>query len=155
MGDFSMRLRRRRLRRGCSGGAGMDSDIGMLNVRVSNFWIALSYQFRRAWSTGKTPAKAPHSVVMLAIANRSSTPSEGIPSPTNSIAAFRTSSWLKVPQRATMTSLPVTPFASRPLSSTLTIRGTCHHVFPVAHRAAPSVRTIGVPTQPTPPYMLL
>ncbi len=52
-----------------------------------------------------------------------------------------------------MTSFPVTPGLKRPASSTLATGGTCHQVWPVAHRAAPSLRTIGVPRQPSPPYM--
>lgn len=31
--------------------------------------------------------------------------------------------------------------------------GTCHHVLPVAQMLAASVRTIGVPRQPRPPYL--
>jgi len=34
-----------------------------------------------------------------------------------------------------------------------TTGGTCHHVVPVAQIAAASVRTIGVPRQPSPPYL--
>lgn len=41
-------------------------------------------------STGKRPARAPHSVVMFAIVKRSSTERCLTPSPTNSIAEFNT-----------------------------------------------------------------
>ena len=50
-----------------------------------------------------------------------------------------------------MTSLPVTPGRSFPSSVTFTAGGTCHHTVPVAHSAAASVRTTGVPRAPTPP----
>ncbi len=53
-----------------------------------------------------------------------------------------------------MTSLPVTPGRSFPSSTTRIMRGTCHQNVPVTQAAAASVRTIGVPTAPSPPYML-
>ncbi len=52
-----------------------------------------------------------------------------------------------------MRSLPVTPGRSLPSRTTLTVRGTCHQVIPVAQMAAASVRTTGVPTAPTAPYI--
>ncbi|RUS27540.1 hypothetical protein BC938DRAFT_483099 [Jimgerdemannia flammicorona] len=88
------------------------------------------------------------------MANRSSTPNSRIPEPWNSIAVFRTSSRLKRPQSVTITSLPVTPVGREPRSSTFTTGGTCHQVRPVAQIEAASVRTTGVPRQPTPPYIL-
>ena len=59
------------------------------------------------------------------------------------------------PCRATITSFHVTPGTNFPRSSILTIWGTCHHVCPVVQSVTASVRTIGVPTSPIPPYMLL
>src|SRR5712671_7002690 len=125
------------------------------NVRSSSFLSTASYHSSSTSSTGKYPTRAPHSVVILAIVRRSSTGSAAMPSPVNSMAALRTSSLLNAPHNATITSLPVTPGANLPRSSTLTIGGICHQVVPVAQIAAESVRTMGVPTQPTPPYMLL
>ncbi|KAI7506260.1 Homoaconitase [Hortaea werneckii] len=93
-------------------------------------------------SMGKSPERAPHSVVMLAMANRSSTGNERIVvvSPVNSIAWFRTSSLLNNPHRATITSLPVTPSGRIPVKLTRAIGGICHHVRPVAQIEAASVR---------------
>ncbi|GBD87299.1 hypothetical protein BMS3Abin03_01228 [bacterium BMS3Abin03] len=76
-----------------------------------------------------------------------------MPSPKNSIAWLSTSSLLKYPHNTIITSLPVTPFCNAPLNSTFAIGGTFHHVFPVAQIAAASVRTTGVPRQPSPPYI--
>eukprot|EP00732_Lithocolla_globosa_P000590 Lithocolla_globosa_v1_NODE_202_length_5196_cov_7.727290.p3 type:complete len:111 gc:universal NODE_202_length_5196_cov_7.727290:1754-2086(+) len=104
-------------------------------------------------SMGNTPARAPHSVVMLAIAKRSSTGRSVTPSPVNSQQWFKTSSLLKKPHRAIIMSLPVTPGCNFPWNSILATGGTCHQVCPVAHKAAASVRTTGVPKQPTPPYI--
>src|SRR5438046_2252820 len=111
----------------------------------------------QAWRTesmGKRPERAPHSVVMFAMARRSSIGRLQRVSgePANSMAWLRTSSLLKTPQRATITSLPVTPFGRTPVSVTLAIGGICHHVRPVAQIHAASVRTTGVPRHPTPPY---
>ena len=53
-----------------------------------------------------------------------------------------------------MSSLPVAPAGSAPSSTTWTDRGICHQKSPVAHAAAASVRTIGVPTAPNAPYIL-
>src|SRR5713101_1739932 len=53
-----------------------------------------------------------------------------------------------------MTSFPVVPPGSVPSSTTCTDRGICHQKSPVAHAAAASVRTIGVPTAPSAPYIL-
>ena len=77
-----------------------------------------------------------------------------IPSPANSSAAFNTSSLLKIPANVIITSLPVTPDDNFPDNSTLATGGICHQVLPVAQMAAASVRTIGVPKQPKPPYIL-
>ena len=52
-----------------------------------------------------------------------------------------------------ITSLPVAPAGRRPSSTTCTVRGICHQKVSVAQIAAASVRTTGVPTAPTPPYM--
>ncbi|KAI7091920.1 Homoaconitase [Hortaea werneckii] len=105
-------------------------------------------------SIGNSPERAPHSVVMLAIASRSSTGNERIVvvSPVNSIAWFKTSSLLNKPHRATITSLPVTPSGRIPVKLTRAIGGICHHVRPVAQIEAASVRTTGVPKQATPPF---
>lgn len=70
------------------------------------------------------------------------------------MAVFSTWSLLKRPHRLIMTSFPVTPTGREPWSSTLTTGGICHQVRPVAQMAAASVRTIGVPRAPMPPYML-
>lgn len=85
-------------------------------------------------SIGNKPERAPHSVVILAIVKRSSTGRDRMVSsdPVNSIAWFSTSSSLKRPQRATITSLPVVPFGKVPVKVTLATGGTCHHVLPVA-----------------------
>ncbi len=53
-----------------------------------------------------------------------------------------------------ITSLPVAPSGSCPSRTTETVRGTCHQNSPVAQTAAASVRTMGVPTAPSAPYML-
>ena len=47
----------------------------------------------------------------------------------------------------------MTPFFNFPVSSILEIGGICHHVCPVAHNAAASVLTTGVPKHPIPPYI--
>ena len=107
-----------------------------------------------AASTGNTPASAPHSVVMLAMLRRCSTVRAATPGPVNSTAWLSTWSSLKKPARVMMTSLPVTPGRSLPPSVTRATGGTCHQVRPVAQMAAASVRTMGVPRQPRPPYML-
>ena len=53
-----------------------------------------------------------------------------------------------------ITSLPVTPRpAACPSRTTCTVRGICHQNSPVAQIAAASVRTTGVPTAPSAPYM--
>ena len=78
---------------------------------------------------------------MLAIANLSSILNKETPSPTNSITEFKTSSLLKLPHKATITSLPVTPGDKEPFNSTLTTGGTCHQVLSVAQIAAASVLT--------------
>src|SRR5512146_899081 len=91
---------------------------------------------------------------MLAMVRRASIESAATPGPVNSTAAFSTSSLLYNPQSAMMTSLPVAPAGSRPSSTTWTVRGICHQNSPVAQMAAASVRTTGVPTAPSAPYML-
>jgi len=48
----------------------------------------------------------------------------------------------------------VAPSGSEPSSTTWIERGICHQNSPVAHTAAASVRTIGVPTAPSAPYIL-
>ena len=53
-----------------------------------------------------------------------------------------------------MTSLPVAPSRSCPSSTTRIVRGICHQKSPVAQIAAASVRTTGVPSAPSAPYML-
>jgi hypothetical protein len=53
-----------------------------------------------------------------------------------------------------ITSLPVEPRGSAPSSTTCTVRGICHQHVPVAQITAASVRTTGVPTAPSAPYML-
>jgi hypothetical protein len=143
-----------------------ESDGEERNRRSSFFRIIASYHPLNFSSTGKTPATAPHSVVMLAMVNRSSIEMCSMPEPVNSIAAFRTSSLLKRPARATMTSLPVTPGESRPSRLTEMTRGICHQNLPVAQIPLPcqlhihlacldthaaSVLTIAVPKHPTPP----
>src|SRR5882724_5402882 len=160
MGEARTSASRDRLIRGCSGTGGIFWAVTLVfgveaNVRSASLNFIFSYHRKRTLSTGNTPANAPHSVVILEMVRRSSTVSPDTPSPVNSIAALRTSSLLNDPHRATMTSLPVTAGDNRPVNSTLTIRGICHHVLPVAQIDAASVRTIGVPTQPTPPYILL
>ncbi len=67
------------------------------------------------------------------------------PSPANSTTMLSTSSLLKAPQRAMITSLPTTPGWGLPVRTTLAMGGTCHQVSPVAQIAAASVRTTGVP----------
>ena len=52
-----------------------------------------------------------------------------------------------------ITSLPVTPLFNLPVNLILEIGGICHQVYPVAHRAAASVLTTGVPKHPIPPYI--
>ncbi len=103
-------------------------------------------------SAGNHPTRAPHSVLMFEMVMRASTDSVATPGPLNSTAAFSTSS-LYSPHKATITSLPVTPGASLPSSTTCTVRGICHQNSPVAQIAAASVRTTGVPMAPSAPYM--
>ena len=52
-----------------------------------------------------------------------------------------------------ITSFPLTPGFSVPVRTTCTVRGICHQNSPVAQIAAASVRTTGVPTAPSAPYM--
>ncbi len=95
-------------------------------------------------SIGKSPTKAPHSVVILAMESLWSIVKFLTPSPENSIPKFNTSSLLKYPQRAIIKSFPVTPLLNELIKFTFAIGGTCHHVLPVAQIAAASVLTIGV-----------
>ena len=101
------------------------------------------------------PESAPHSVVMFAMVKRSSMERLLIVSsgPVNSIAWFRTSSLPNNAHSATMISFPWTPSWRRPWKWTLATGGIKNHVFVVDQIAAASVRTTGVPKQPTPPYM--
>lgn len=71
--------------------------------------------------------------------------------PANSTQWFKTSSDPNREQRLRITSFPVTPGGSRPVKVILATGGCCSHVLPVAHMAAASVRTTGVPRHPMPP----
>jgi hypothetical protein len=117
----------------------LDEDEEESSLVLKAFSIRCSYHCLSTPSTGKTPANAPHSVVMFEIASLSSTESVSTPEPVNSMTELRTSSLLKVPQSATMTSFPVTPGGSWLRRDTLTIGGICHQVWPVAQIAAASV----------------
>ena len=77
--------------------------------------------------------------------------SPATPGPLNSTTALSTSSLLYRPHNVMITSLPLTPGASCPSSTTSTVRGICHQNSPVAHTAAASVRTTGVPSAPRAP----
>ena len=62
---------------GGSGGGGIDAastglEEGVENVRSSSFLAATSYHSSVASSTGKTPTRTPHSVVMFEIVSLSS-----------------------------------------------------------------------------------
>mmetsp|Transcript_70371 Transcript_70371/g.187432 ORF Transcript_70371/g.187432 Transcript_70371/m.187432 type:complete len:211 (+) Transcript_70371:1344-1976(+) len=115
--------------------------------------VRRSHQDRTSSSMGNSPHNAPHSVDMFAMVSRSSTDKLATPSPPNSTAWFSTWSWFRNPHRPMITSLPLQPGGRAPRSSTCATGGTRHHVRPVPQILAASVRTTGVPKQPTPPYM--
>jgi hypothetical protein len=132
----------------------MSSDVNRSTPRAARCWRReLSHSIVVA-STGNQPTSAPHSVDMFAIAMRESIDREATPSPENSTAALRTSSLLYRPHSVMITSLPVTPGRRAPSRTTCTVRGTDHQNVPVAQIAAASVRTTGVPTAPSAPYIL-
>ena len=142
----------------------------LLNIRVSCF----SLEFVFFEIQGHTKAESPpHSVVILDIVDRVSISKLATPGPVNSTAWLRTSS-LNKEHNVMITSLPVTPSGSAPRNVTRAIGGICHHVRDVACCAngvsscylkgcwktlfsrltqilAASVRTTGVPRQPTAP----
>jgi len=69
------------------------------------------------------------------------------------MAWFSTWSWLSNPHSATITSFPVAPGGSEPVSVILAIGGIFHHVRPVAKMLEASERTRAVDRQATPPYI--
>ena len=73
--------------------------------------------------------------------------------PVNSTHMFSTSD-LRKAQSAMMTSLPVTPGGKMPVNVTFAIGGTCQNMFEVARILAASERTMAVPRQPMPPYIV-
>src|SRR5439155_23887413 len=91
---------------------------------------------------------------MLAIVMRADIGRFAMPSPINSTAWLSTSSLLKSPHKAMMTSFPTTPGERLPLSTTFSTGGTWHHVTLDAQILAASVRMTRGPYRDAAPYKL-
>lgn len=118
-------------------------------VRSGNMAASVAlYRIQRSSvrSIGNMAESAPHSVDMLLTVSLLSTEmlDRDSSEPANSTAWLSTSS-LKRPHRATITSLPVTPWGRVPVSVTWATGGTWNQLFPVAQIDAASVLTSAVP----------